>query len=158
MAANEIYTFIATKKSYATTIPLNISSLGDLVRRVRNALSATAYPTRVGELRDFPLAVAVENFLLCDGSEIAQIDFPELYAYLTDSQGTPISPANFLLPNYLASKTQAPTAPPQVIGGGSVGVGTPPPSPPTSPGGAGGTQGQPPSGGRTPRGPDEDFE
>lgn len=155
---SEVFTFIATKTTYATTIPLN-TNLNDLARRVRGALLATAYPTRVGELRDFPRAVAVENFLLCDGSEIGKIDFPELYAYLGDDEGTPVDPNNFLLPDYLTAKTQAPTAPPQVIVGGSVGIGTPPPSPPTSPGGAGGTVGQPPSGGRTriPEG-DEEFE
>lgn len=150
-----IFTFIATKTTYASTIPPVARDLNDLSRRVRDAMLATDYPIRVGELRDYPLAVAVENFLLCDGSEIAQLDFPELYAYLTDSQGTPADPANFLLPDYLTAKTQSPTAPPQVVGGGSVGIGTPPPSPPTSPGGAGGSTGQPPSGGR-PRNVDED--
>lgn len=153
-----VYTFIATKSTYAATIPLYVKDLTDLTRRIRNTLSGNQYPIRVGELRDFPQAVALENFLLCDGSELPQIDFPELAAYLGNSQGTPANPANFLLPNYLGSKTQSPDAPPQTVDPGAVGIGTPPEESPVDPGDAGGTRGNPPSGGRTPRGPDEDFE
>lgn len=145
---SEVYTFIATKTSYATTIPLNIANLMDLARRVRGALSATAYPTRVGELRDYPLSTSVPNFLLCDGSEVGKIDFPELYAYLADTQGTPTDAANFLLPDYVGTKTQAPTAPAQVVVGGTVQIGTAPTTPPASPGVSGGTVGNPVSGGR----------
>ncbi|MES2781394.1 MAG: phage tail protein [Pseudomonadota bacterium] len=143
-----VYTFIATRTSYATTIPPVAKDLRDLSRRVRDALLATAYPTRVGELRDFPLPVPVENFLLCDGSEVGQIDFPELYSYLTDTQGAAVDAANFLLPNYLGSKDQSPTAPPQTVDPGSVGIGDPPPETEPDPGEGGGTNGNPPSGGR----------
>ena len=141
------YRFIATKTSYATTIPLNVKP-NELVRRVRGALLATAYPTLVGELKDFPLSTAIPNFLLCDGSEVAQIDFPELYAYLGDSEGTPVVATNFLLPDFVGVSTPAPTYPPQTTDGGSVntgGTGTEP----TDPGQTGGTTGgNPVSGGR----------
>ena len=139
MAANEVFTFIATRTTYASTIPLR-TPIGELTRRVRNTLLATDYPTRVGELRDFPLSTAIPGFLLCDGSEIAQADFPELYAYLGDSQGTPVTATNFLIPDYVGAKTQAPTAPAQTIAGGTVGTGGTTTSP-TTPAQSGGTVG-----------------
>lgn len=149
MAADEIYSFIASKTTYASTIAPKARNLDELSRDVRNVLLAISYPVRVGEIRDFPLAIATENFLLCDGSELAKQDFPELAAYLLqEPEYQATDPDNFLLPNYIGARAQAPTAPPQVIGGGSVGIGTPPPPPPTTPGGAGGGNGQPPSGGR----------
>lgn len=143
-----VYTFIATRKSYATTIPLGLKNFNELVRRVRDALAATAYPTLVGELKDFPLSNSVQGFLLCDGSEVRRVDFPELYAYLGDSQGTPTSTSTFVLPNYVGAKTQAPTAPAQTIVNGTVSTGGTT-STPTQPGQAGGTVGSSPvSGGR----------
>ena len=143
-----VYTFIATQTTYASTIPPIARSLGDLTRRVRDAMLATQFPTRVGDLLDRPLSTAIEGFLLCDGSEVGKIDFPELYAYLGDTQGTPVDAANFLLPDYVGTKTQAPTAPVQVVVGGTVQVGTAPVTPPVTPGISGGTVGNPPSGGR----------
>ena len=137
-----VYTFIATRTSYATTIPQGVTNIVELVRRVRGALLATASPTRAGELRDYPLAVAVPNFLLCDGSEIAKIDFPELADYLTQDvvyQAT--DPLKFKLPNYVGAKTQAATAPVQTIDAGSTSTtsATPAQITPTEPGEAGGT-------------------
>jgi Phage Tail Collar Domain len=142
-----VYTFIATRTTYATTIPSRVP-LNELTRRVRDALKATDYPTRVGELRDFPLSTAIPGFLLCDGSEVAQNAFPELYAYLGDTQGTPVTATNFLIPNYVGTKTQSPTAPPQTIVAGTVNTGGTSTSP-TTPGQTGGTVGgSPVSGGR----------
>lgn len=146
---SDVFTFVATKTTYATTIPLQ-TPVNELTRRVRGALSATAYPTRAGELRDFPLSTAIPGFLLCDGSEVSRIDFPELFAYLGDSQGSPVDAANFLLPNYVGAKTQNPVAPPQTIVGGTVSTGGATTSP-TTPGQTGGTVGSNPvSGGRPP--------
>ncbi len=121
--SSETYTFIATKTTYATTIPLTIMNVAELTRRVRNALLATDYPTRVGELREYPLSNAVPNFLLCDGSEVNKLSFPELYDYLGDTQGTATDAANFVLPNYVGTKTPAATAPAQTIVGGTVSTG-----------------------------------
>lgn len=153
-----VYTFIATKSTYAATIPLFVKDVADLARRVRNTLSGNQYPIRVGELRDFPLAVAIENFLLCDGSEVGRLDFPELYDYLGDSQGAPANAANFLLPNYLGAKDQSPDAPPQTIDSGAVGIGTPQAEVPVESGETGGTVGNPPSGGRPRSFGDNQFE
>jgi len=149
MAKDEIYSFIATKTTYASTIAPRARNLDQLSYDVRNVLLAINYPVKVGEIKDFPIAAATENFLLCDGSELAKQDFPELAAYLIqDPEYQATDPLNFLLPNFIGTRTQAPTAPPQTVDPGGVGIGTPPPSPPTSPGGAGGSNGNPPSGGR----------
>lgn len=144
-----VFTFISTRTTYASTIPLR-TPLNELTRRVRNTLLATDYPTKVGELRDFPLSTAIPGFLLCDGSEVGQADFPELYAYLGDSQGTPAVATNFLIPNYVGTKTQAPTAPAQTIEGGTVSTGGTATSP-TTPGQTGGTTGGSPVSGGRPR-------
>lgn len=151
MAANQVFTFVATKTTYANVVPRGPMSQQKFNRSVANAIAGNqGGTTRVGELRDFPLSTAIPGFLLCDGSEVAQIDFPELYAYLGDSQGTPVNAANFLIPNYVGAKTQAPTAPAQTIVGGTVSTGGTATSP-TQPGQAGGTVGGSPVSGGRPR-------
>lgn len=152
--SSTFYRFIATKTTYAATIPLTESSVPELARRIRGALLATSHPLRVGELKDFPLSTAQANMLLCDGSEIPQGSFPELYAYLGDSQGAAVDPANFVLPDFVGVSTPAATYPPQEVTGSDVNTGGTPVEP-TQPGQTGGTTGgNPPSGGRPNRLPD----
>ena len=144
------YRFIATKTTYAATIPLTATSVPELARRVRGALLATGYPLRVGELKDFPLSTAQANMVLCNGSELPKLSFPELFAYLGDSQGVAADPLNFKLPNFVGVSTPAPTYPPQVVTSSDVNTGTPPTIPPV-PGTPGGVDNpNPPSGGRPP--------
>lgn len=143
-----VYTFIATKTTYATTIPSTIASLSELVYRLRGILRANDYPLIVGELREFPLSTPRANFLLCDGSEIAIESFPELYAYLGNSQGTPVSAENFLLPDYQGTKAQAATYPVQEATGSDINTGNTPVEPTGSGGTGGSSDYNPPSGGR----------
>lgn len=141
------FRFIATKTTYAATIPLTATSVPELARRVRGALLATGYPLRVGELKDFPLSTSQANMVLCDGSELPKLSFSELFEYLGDSQGTPVDAANFVLPNFVGVSTPAPTYPVQVVTPSDVNTGTPPTIPPTgTPGGV--VRPNPPSGGR----------
>jgi hypothetical protein len=147
------YRFIATKTTYASTIPSTVQGFADLVYRVRKALLATSYPLRVGRFEDYPLPKAIPNMLLCDGSEIPIASFPELYAYLGDSQGAPVDPLNFKLPNCVGVSTPAPVYPTQVVTGGDVNTGGVI-TEPTQPGQTGGVAGgNPPSGGRPPATP-----
>lgn len=148
---SEYYRFISTKTTYAATIPLSGLSLDELARRTRNALLATSYPLKVGELKDFPLSTAQANMLLCDGSEIPKLSFPELYEYLGDSQGTPVNPDNFVLPDFVGAATPAATYPTQQVTGSDVNTGGTP-TIPTEPGQVGGViNPNPPSGGRPDR-------
>jgi hypothetical protein len=145
------FRFIATKTTYATTIPLIASGISELTRRVRGALLANNYPLRAGELRDFPLSSAQSNMILCDGSEVAKLSFPELFTYLGDSQGVAADPLNFKLPNYVGAATPATVYPIQVVTGSDVNTGGLP-TIPTQPGQTGGaTGGNPSSGGRPQR-------
>lgn len=150
-----VYTFIATKTTTAATIPSGIGNLQELVYRLRGALRANDYPLIVGELREFPLSTPQPNFLLCDGSEVLKEAFPQLYAYLGDSQGTPLDPNSFVLPDYQGTKDQAASYPTQTATGSDVSSG----NTPTEPSGSGATGGSsgynPPSGGRPIR---NDFE
>lgn len=142
---SEVFTFIATKTTQATTIPAFVQNLQELVYRLRGVLRANDYPLLVGELREFPLATPRPNFLLCDGSEVAISAFPELYSYLGNSQGT-ASSGNFLLPDYQGTKEQAPSYPVQEVTGADVNTGN---TPTDGDGQTGGTVDyNPPSGGR----------
>jgi hypothetical protein len=144
------YRFIATKTTYAASIPNQVANLGELTRRIRGALRATDYPLLVGELRDFPLSTAQPNFLLCDGSEVAKLGFPELFAYLGDSQGVATDADNFVLPDYVGAATPAATYPAQTTVGGTVSTGGAV-TQPTSPGQTGPSiGGNVVSGGRVP--------
>lgn len=146
------FRFIATKTTYSATIPLTATSVPELARRVRGALLATGYPLRVGELKDFPLSTAQANMVLCNGSELPKLLFPELAEYLTkDPIYQAVNPDNFKLPNYVgAAAVSAPTYPAQVVTGTDVNTGGTVTAP-TEPGQTGGTSGgNPSSGGRAP--------
>lgn len=143
-----VYTFIATKTTQPATIPSFVTSLQDLVYRLRGVLRTNDYPLIVGELREFPLSTAQPNFLLCDGSEVPKDAFPQLYTYLGDTQGTPTDSANFVLPDYQGTKYQAPTYPTQEATGSDVNTGGTVTTPSGSGQAGGSVGGNVPSGGR----------
>jgi hypothetical protein len=92
------------------------------------------FARRFGRLHSYfrrPVQRSVANHLLCDGREVSKASFPELYSYLGDTQGTPVNPDNFLLPDYLTAFAPAPTADVETAADGT--VTTPPPAvpPPT---------------------------
>ena len=150
-----VYTFIATKTTQPATIPSIVTSLQDLVYRLRGVLRTNDYPLIVGELREFPLSTAQPNFLLCDGSEVPKASFPQLYTYLGDTQGTPTDSNNFVLPDYQGTKAQAATYPTQEVTGSDINTGGTPSEPSGSGSAGGSTDYNPPSGGRPVR---NDFE
>ena len=96
----------------------------------------------VGDLKLRPNGNAVPNHLLCDGSAISRIQFPELFAFLGTSEGAGDGSTTFNIPNYLGTALSVPaTAPAQTITeSGTVEDPTPVTSP-TDPGQTGGTSG-----------------
>ena len=156
MAASQLFAFIATKTTYSNVVPRGPMSQQKFNRSVANAFSGNqGRPTHVGEIVFFPLgapassdALQMPNVILCDGSEVAKVSFPELAAYLGDSQGTPSNAANFVLPD-VRNFVFTSTVPVQVVdSGGTVTTGQDSSSPEGA-GQAGGTQGgNPVSGGR----------
>ena len=154
--SNQLFAFIATRTTYQNVVPRGPMSQQKFNRSVANAFSGNqGRPTHIGEIIFFPLgapasseALQMPNVILCDGSEVAKASFPELAAYLGDSQGTPTSASNFVLPD-VRNFVFTSTVPVQVVdSGGTVTTGQDTTSPETI-GQTGGTQGgNPVSGGR----------
>lgn len=123
-----VFAYICTKQTADPYVPGTTQSLAALARDVSDGFQAMVGGyLRVGQISFFPIQKAVPFHLLCDGHEEPQGRFPELYAYLGSSQGTPVDPLNFVLPNYIGALAPAATATPEVIEGGSVTSETPSP-------------------------------
>ena len=130
---SEFFTYICTRTTNDPFLPARTSSIDHLSRDVSDAFSALAGGRfTVGQLAFFPVQRSVPNHLLCDGREVAQASFPELYSYIGDSEGAPVDPLKFKLPDYLTAFTAAPAAEVETEIQGT--VSTPPPAvpPPTS--------------------------
>lgn len=123
---SSVYAYICTKQTADPFLPPATIDLRTLARDVSDGFYALQGGYfRVGQVSLFPVQRAVANHLLCDGTEISKVSFPELYQYLGDSQGTPADPENFVLPNYVGSLEAATTANPETIAGGTVTSETP---------------------------------
>lgn len=145
---SQFYTFIAAKTTYQAVVPTGGEGQAKFNRKVRNALAANqGGAVQVGNLLLRPTSDAVPNHLLCDGSAQDQSAFPELFAYLGDSQGA-AAVGKFLLPDFVGTFTPTATVPEQTTTGGTVSTGGTVTTP-TQPGQTGGTSGgNIPSGGR----------
>lgn len=148
---SDVFVYIATKSTNDPYIARRSMSLDHLSQDVSDAFySLSGGWTQVGRLAMFPIQRAVPNHLLCDGREVSQVAFPELYAYLGDTQGAAAAGA-FKLPDYSAALTPAVAPETETVESGT--VSTPPPAvtPPTYyPEQTNRTWGNVDSGGRTP--------
>jgi hypothetical protein len=98
------FAYICTKTTADPFIPPRSASVEALSRDVSDAFSAlTGGRLEVGQLAFYPVQRSVANHLLCDGREVSKASFPELYAYIGDTEGAPVDPLNFKLPDYLAA-------------------------------------------------------
>lgn len=123
---SELFAYIATKQTADPFIPPMTQNVNKLARDVSDGFSALQGGYyRVGEISFYPAQRAVANHLLCDGTEVSKVSFPELFEYLGDSQGTPADPENFVLPNFVGTLEPATTVIPEVIEGGTVTSETP---------------------------------
>jgi phage-related tail fiber protein len=138
-----IYVFIATKTTADVALPVPAFSQGEYNRRVSNAFKAsTGGHLVVGDLKLRPNGNAVQNHLLCDGSEVSRIQFPELFALLGETEGAGDGATTFNLPNYLGEALAVPeTGPVQTITEHGTVANPIPVTEPTEPGEVGGTEG-----------------
>jgi hypothetical protein len=146
-----LYAFISTKTTYDVVLPTIAPNQSEFNRRVAGAFAGLAGgKLTVGELKFFPLSTGVPNHLICDGSTLNILDFPELFDYLGTTFGGD-GVTTFMLPDYVNQPIEtAATSPTQTIdGGGTVTTGDPVTSDPTLPGGSDG--GNIISGGRPPK-------
>jgi hypothetical protein len=124
------YFYICTKTTADPYIPPRAISLDTLSRDVSDAFSAlSGGRIEVGQIAIYPVQRSVPNHLLCDGREVSQISFPELYAYLGDSQGTAAA-GNFKLPDFLSGFSAAATADTETVTDGTVTTPAPTTPPP----------------------------
>lgn len=111
MALTTFFAYIATKSTADPYLPPMATSLAHLARDTADGfLALSGGRVEVGRLEFYPTQRSVANHLLCDGREVPQASYPELYAYLGNAAGTPVDPLNFILPNYLTALTPATTA------------------------------------------------
>lgn len=121
-----LYTYVCTRSTVDPVVPSRQINQAIFARDVSDAFTALVGGHNVvGRLAFFPVQRSVPNHLLCDGSEVAKADFPELYEFLLDSQGTASGGAYFVLPNYVGGLTATDTVVPETVSGGT--VYTPPP-------------------------------
>lgn len=106
-----LFAYISSKTTADPYIPPVTSDIRTLSRDVSDAFVALSGGYRmVGQLAFFPLQRTVPGHLLCDGREISKQTFPELYSFLGDTQGAPVDPLNFVLPNFIGAASFVPAA------------------------------------------------
>ncbi len=114
---SSLYIFIATKTTADVALPTMARDQSEYNRRVKNAFVAqNGGKLTVGDLKLRPNGNAIANHLLCDGSAISRIAFPELFAFLGTSEGAGDGSTTFNLPNYLGAPLEVPAvAPAQTV-------------------------------------------
>ena len=138
-----LYVFICTKTTPDPVLPVQTFNQVDYNRRVANTFRAQAGGRLVvGDLKLRPNGNPIDNHLLCDGSAVSRIAFPELFDFLGTSEGAGDGVTTFNLPNYLGAPITVPaSAPVQTpTTGGTIDTATPV-TQPTQPGETGGTTG-----------------
>lgn len=140
---SERFTFICVKTTADFVVPVNASTQVEFNRRVSNGFQGLIGGVlRVGDLKDRPTQDAVPNHLICDGSTISRLNYPQLVSYLAGADATEAT-----LPDYTgAVEITEPTTTQATTPSGTVETET---TTPTDQGDIGGTEGgNVPSGGR----------
>ncbi len=125
---SELFVYICSKTTNDPYLPPGTADLRILAREVSDAFVALSGGyQKAGQLAIYPIQVSVPYHLLCDGREVSQASFPELYSFLGETQGTPVDPDKFVLPNFVGGTfTPAVTAETETETAGT--VTTPPPT------------------------------
>jgi hypothetical protein len=152
--AGAVFWFICVREAYPAALPIAASSQVNFNRATVNAIAGLRKSRHgIGDLLARPNANAIKDHLLCDGSAVSRIAFPQLFEAIGTDWGAGDGATTFNLPNLNSGTLPVPVAvPPQQIGdGGTVTTGTPTPSPTPTPAQTGGVGGNVTTGGRTPR-------
>lgn len=128
---SEFFAYICTKTTADPYLPPRAVSIEQLSRDTSDAfLAISGGRFEVGKLSFYPVQRSVANHLLCDGREVSQASFPELYGYLGDTQGAAAA-GNFKLPDYLGTFVPATVADTETVSDGTVSTPEPATPPPT---------------------------
>lgn len=66
---------------------------------LQTPITSTGGTMEIGMIIPYAGANAPTNYLLCNGQEISQADYADLYSIIGDTYGTPADPNNFILPD-----------------------------------------------------------
>lgn len=115
-----LFAYICTKTTADFVVPVSAASQQDFNRRVVNAFKGNvggAY--KVGKIEFYTVEKAIHNHLICDGSTITALQFPELVPFLAGAGATQAT-----LPNLSGALTvAAPTVVQTVSTSGTVDAG-----------------------------------
>ncbi len=126
---SQFFTYVCVKTTADPYLAPRTANITILARDVADGFSAiSGGRLTVGQLAFYPVQRSVPNHLLCDGREVLQTSFPELYSYLGTAEGAATDPAKFKLPNYLTTFAPATTAATETVHEGT--ASTPPPATP----------------------------
>lgn len=128
---SQLFAYISSKTTADPYISPATTDARFLARDVSDALVAlSGGHQRVGEIVLYPIQNSVPGHLLCDGREVSKESYPELYRFLGDTQGTPVNPGKFVLPNYIGAAAFVPAAAAQTETSQAGTVTSPPPTDP----------------------------
>jgi hypothetical protein len=110
---SDIFVFVCTKSTADVAIPTRAFDQAEYNRRISNTFKAqSGGHLTVGDLKLRPNGNAIQNHLLCDGSEISRTQFNELFSLLGETEGPGDGATTFNLPNYLGSPVEVPAGAP----------------------------------------------
>lgn len=96
----------------ASAISYDNSATTLLADNVQDAIDELASiviadPSGIGKIETYGMETLPDSHLLCDGSEVAQATYPELYALIGEKFGVAVDPVlNFLVPNLMGRFTR----------------------------------------------------
>ncbi len=150
---SQVYIFVCTKTTASVALPSRAFNQVEYNRKISNTFRAAADGhLTVGDLKLRPNGDAIAQHLLCDGTAVSRVDFPELFALLGTTEGDGDGSTTFNLPNYLGAPVAVPAVAPvhTVTASGTVSSGATVTAPAPDSGQTGGTTGgNVPSGGRS---------
>lgn len=137
-----VYWFICVRAAYPSAVPRVVANQASFNRAAANAIAGVSKSRHgIGDLLARPVSAPITDHLLCDGSAIGRLSYPQLFAAIGTEWGAGDGSTTFNIPNLTAAALPIPpSAPPQDIGGTTV-EGENPPTEPTEPGETGGSRG-----------------
>lgn len=120
-----VYWFICSRAAYPVVVPTVASSQNNFNRQVSNAVGGLRNSRHaVGDLLARPVSKAINDHLLCDGSAVSRLSFPQLFAEIGTEWGEGDGTTTFNLPNLIGTVLPVPeTAPEQTIDDSTVSTG-----------------------------------
>lgn len=115
--SGKLYYFICTNSAYPSAVPVVAGQQSEFNRRAANAIAGLNKTRReVGDIFIRPVSTPVNNALLCDGTAVSRVGFPQLFNAIGTEWGVGDGSTTFNIPNLLgASLPNATTAPTQTV-------------------------------------------